>query len=265
MTERFAISEMLPGIFHIRDCMGVFCTLAVGDTDTLLWDTGYGLYDLAAFVAPYVRGQLHVILSHAHHDHACGHSWFQNVLVHKDDYPLCPEYTGKARRRMILQGARARGLVDGDFDEKRYLNAGSGKIRPLKDFTLELGGLTVQLLPVPGHTPGSLTAFLPQRGLLLTADSWNPTTWVFFPDSLPLHAYAKNVRALRALPAEHVLCSHNGDLHPVKRLHHYIDGLNDETFAGAVPDPIPPYAHIRTFSCHPEPGTLLVFNGDRRG
>lgn len=264
MTQKFELWEALPGIYHIRDCMGVCCTLAVGETGSMLWDTGYGLYDLAAFVAPYVRGALRVILSHAHHDHACGHHWFPCAEIHPADLALCRTYTGRAHRRSVLQTARDRGLLNVEFDEKGYLNAGSGGVQPLADPVIELGGLTVNLVSTPGHTPGSLVAHLPQRELLLTGDSWNPTAWLFFPESLPLETYAGNLRTLRGIRAEHVLCSHDAALHPMARLRSYIDGLNADTFADAVPTPIPPYTKIYTFSCRPEPGTLLVFDGDKR-
>lgn len=264
MAQKFELMEILPGIYRIRDCMGVCCALAVGEADSLLWDTGYGLYDLATFIAPYVRGTLRVILSHAHRDHACGCRWFPSVEIHPDDLALCRTYTGRAHRRIVLQTARDRGLIDPEFDEKRYLSAGSGGVRPLSDPQIELGGLTVRFYGVSGHTPGSLAAYLPQRRLLLTADSWNPTTWLFFPESLPLETYAANLRALRDLGAEHVLCSHDASLHRMDRLRAYIDGLNADTFAGARPVSVPPYTRISTFACHPEPGSVLVFNGDKR-
>lgn len=264
MAQRFERMEALPGVTHIRDCMGVCCTLVTGETGTLLWDTGYGLYDLAAFIAPYVRGELRVVLSHAHHDHACGHQWFDGVRIHPDDLPLCKKYTGPAFRERLLQGARARGLVDEAFDERRFMAADPAAILPLEDMAYDLGGLTVRFVHVPGHTPGSLAAYIPQRGLLLTADSWNPTTWLFFPDSLSLKTYTTAIRALRELEAEHVLCSHDFTLHGMERLRAYIDGLNPDTFAKAAPVSVSPYTDIHTFACHPEPGTTLVFNGDKR-
>ena len=264
MTERFEMMEALPGVYHIRDAMGVCCTLIVGETDTLLWDTGYGLFDLAAFIAPYVRGELHVVLSHAHHDHACGHQWFRNVRIHKDDLPLCARYTGRVNRKRQLGRALSLGLIGDGYDSKRYLSADPAAILPLQTMEYDLGGLTVRLLPVPGHTPGSLAAYIPERTLLLTADSWNPTTWLFFPDSLPLKTYTRAMQPLRELNAEHALCSHDFTLHRMDRVRAYIDGLTAETFAAAVPTPVPPYTDIHTFACHPEPGTTFVFNSDKR-
>ena len=75
----------MPGVFHIQDVTGVCFTLVTGERDSLLWDTGVGLYDVAACIAPYVRGKLHVVLSHGHYDHACGQHYFSESFVHPYD------------------------------------------------------------------------------------------------------------------------------------------------------------------------------------
>ena len=45
----FEWKEALPGVFHIRDGMGVCMTLLRGEKRALLVDTGYGAEDVAAF------------------------------------------------------------------------------------------------------------------------------------------------------------------------------------------------------------------------
>jgi len=262
--EHFSISNPLPDIYHIEDISKVCFTLVVGERDTLLWDTGLGLYDVAYCIAPYIRGKLHVVLSHGHYDHACGAHYFESVLVHPDDMDLCRHSISVSNRKTIIQNAQKRGYLDESFSTDRYLDAVHSHLQPINNDSIDLGGLDVQFTQTVGHTIGSMVAYIPQRQLLLTGDMWNPYTWLFFPESQPLCVYVQSMRGLRDSQAEHVLCSHDQTLRTMKRLRAYIDGLNEQTFSGAVPCPTPPYTQINTYCCHPEPDSVLVFNGDKR-
>ncbi len=261
----FTVTQPLPDVFHIQDIGKVCFTLIRGQRDTLLWDTGMGFYDVAECIAPYVLGKLTVVLSHAHYDHACGQHYFGEAFVHPDDLQWCRKCAGKAHRKLILRRVRSRGILPDDYSAEIFLNGTPKTIKPLQKMTLDLGNLEVQFLHTPGHTPGSIVAYIPKRGLLLTADTWNPTTWLFFADSSSLADYAKTIQSLRDLPVVHVLCAHDLNLSAMARLRAYIDGLNEQTFADAQPCSIPPHTETHTFCCHPEPASTLVFNGDNRG
>jgi hypothetical protein len=100
--------------------------------------------------------------------------------------------------------------------------------------------------------------YIPGYRLLLSSDNWNPTTWLFFPEALPVEEYAKNMKTLLSLDFEYVLCSHSGELMPGGRLKNYINGLTDKTFSGAVPAETP-YPQYKTLLCHPEPETNFIF------
>ena len=75
----FQSIEILPGVWHIQDKMGVCMTLLTGDDQALLIDTGYGLEDVAAYVRTLTNKPLSVMLTHGHHDHALGARWFDRV------------------------------------------------------------------------------------------------------------------------------------------------------------------------------------------
>jgi len=261
----FTVTQPLPDVFHIQDAANVCFTLIRGEQDTLLWDTGVGLYDVAECVTPYVRGRLHVVLSHAHYDHACGQHYFSESFVHPIDLNRCRRCVDRKHRTMILNRIHKRGLVGADYPAERFLSGTPETVKPLQDMTLDLGNLEIRFLLTPGHTPGSIVAYLPQRRLLLTGDMWNPHTWLFFTESKPLAVYVKSMKELYDLNAEHVLRPHDLVLNTMDNLRAYIDGLNEETFAKAQPCPIPPYTRFNTWCCYPEPNSKLVFNADKRG
>ena len=46
----FTVHAVMPGVWHIVDCMGVCMTLLEGENAAMLVDTGYGIEDVADFM-----------------------------------------------------------------------------------------------------------------------------------------------------------------------------------------------------------------------
>ncbi|NLX83624.1 MAG: hypothetical protein GXZ04_07410, partial [Clostridiales bacterium] len=128
--------------------------------------------------------------------------------------------------------------------------------RPLP---LDLGGVTAQPIRVPGHTPGSIALHIIERALLLLGDSWNPQTWVFFPEALPVNTYAASFRSLMNLPFTHALAPHQSALISKTFLQTYANGLSEKGFASAKPFSVPGHEGIQTLTYEPAPGALLIF------
>ena len=72
----FKASQVLPGVTHITDAMGVSFTLIEGEKKAVLFDTGYGMEDVGAYVRTLTDRPVKVLLSHGHHDHMLGARWF---------------------------------------------------------------------------------------------------------------------------------------------------------------------------------------------
>lgn len=252
----FSCNMPLPGVFHIGDAMGVCMTLLCGRERALLFDTGYGLENIAAFVRTLTDKPLTVLVSHAHHDHALGARWFEQVHLFVQDLPFLAHYTGEAMRRRILSSAQAAGVcVEGDF-----LTDILPSPTPLAQREIDLGGMTARVLLCPGHTPGSAVIHVPERQLLLTADTWNPCTWVFFPEALGVRAHLEHARALLSLPFEHVLCAHREALYHRTDLSSFLAAATDDALRAAERVVIPPYEHINTHCAHLPGDQQLVFD-----
>ena len=252
----FTVREVLPGVRHIEDGMGVCMTLLTGGERALLVDTGYGLEDVAACVRSLTGLPLTVLLTHHHHDHAMGARWFPETLMFSEDRADWPLYTGAEQRARVLAQAGSRGLTAaGDL-----LAADIPVPRALEEGPIALGGLTAEVILCPGHTPGSAVIWVPERKLLLTGDDWNPCTWLFFPAALPVRDYLRRMRALLELPFEHVLCSHQPSLFPREALETFLASLTEETLRDARPVTIGPYEAIDTRQAALPGGQALVFD-----
>ncbi len=249
--------ELLPGVHHIEDCMGVCFTLIVGCRRALLVDAGYGLADTASAVRSITGLPVTVWLTHGHHDHVLGARWFGDVRLHPDDLPVYETYSSGKWPARVLEDARLSGIA---VDESAWRSRQMPAPTLLAGEDIDLGGITARVLPCPGHTPGSVVVYLPKRGLLLTGDDWNPCTWLFFPEALPVRSYREHVRGLLDLPFKHVICPHRAGLYPRRTLERFLDGLTDEAIAAAVPvDTGAPYG-VQTCQAALPDGQTLVFD-----
>ena len=250
-------AQVLPGIWQITDDMGVCMTLLVGSRRALLVDTGYGLSDVAAFVRTITPFPLTVILTHGHHDHVLGARWFEETWMFRHDQADFLTFTALAQRERVAQQAKAKGMEP----PADFFTAPIPMPRELEEGEWDLGGLTARILHCPGHTPGSAVVYVPQRSLLLTADDWNPCTWLFFPAALGAEAYRANVRSLLALPFTHVLCSHQPKLYERKTLEAFLNGLTDECLLCARK--VDMGWNLDTREASPADGQIFVFDWNK--
>ena len=266
----FTFQEFFPGVFHIQDAMGVSFTLLRGREKSLLADTGYGLENVHDFVACLAGQQVEVVLTHGHHDHVLGSRWFPAVALAEADFQEYCLRTALPQRQAVAAQAKAKGLaVPEDFLTAAVPQPAAlsfnGKTGPFFAETWQLGGLTVHLLLVPGHTPGHCMVWVPAYRLLLTGDNWNPCTWVWFPSSLPVREWLAHMRTLmNLLPVEWVLCPHQPDLFPAQTVRDYLAYLTDERLRQA--DPVNMGSDIQTRQLCWENGRFtLVFDAAKNG
>lgn len=257
----FESYEVLPHVFHIKDNMGVCMTLLVGEQSALLVDTGYGIEDVHAYVRTITQLPLTVVISHGHHDHALGARWFQKTLMFPEDQADFATYTGADMRQRVYQQAKDKGLLVDDT----LLTDSIPMPLPLSEQQVDLGGMRVQIIHCPGHTPGSAVVYLPDYHLLLTADDWNPCTWLFFPAALGAQKYRTNVRKLQSLAFTHVLCSHQLNLYERSMLDDFLNGLTDDALRSAVPVSIAPYEAFDTRQASLPHNQIFVFDWAKAG
>lgn len=81
----------------------------------------------------------------------------------------------------------------------------------------DLGGLTAEVIALPGHTPGGICLLLREDRLLFTGDSINRHLWMQLEGCLPLREYAKKLEALLPLAerADHILHGHASGMEPI--------------------------------------------------
>ena len=252
--HHFESAEVLPGVFHIKDIMGVCMTLLVGEKRALLVDAGYGLEDVASYIATLTDKPVTFMLTHGHHDHALGAQWFREALMFPAERPVYDVYTHEPYRTRVAGQAEGKGLAVPEGFMARPVAVPAD----LTEGPMDLGGMTAEVIFCPGHTPGSAVIHVPERQLLLTGDDWNPCTWAFFPEAMPAETFRRNVTALLALPFTHVLCSHQHALQERAAFEAFVTGLTDEALLTARK--VDMNWPIDTREATPAPGQIFVFD-----
>lgn len=197
----FTCKDILPGVRLIGDGDGNFCTLLTGGRGALLYDTMTGKGDLRGYVEGLCGTAPIVVNSHCHFDHMGGNYQFDEVHMGAADLPLLDS---GAQWVDTLEETLHRDLTD-----VRRSFIYSGRVVPLSGGEVfDLGGLTAEVVPLPGHTPGSVGLLCRERRLLLGGDSLSPQCCIFFPESLPLADYAALLDRVEAMDFDSFLSAH---------------------------------------------------------
>lgn len=231
----YNVRELEPGIFRICNS-AVHMDLIVGSHHALLFDTGYGYGDLRSVVQTITELPLYVVNSHGHVDHACGNASFGGAYIHPLDMELCREHNGPEMRRAELDAAE----VPPDFDLDAHLRLGTGELKPVGEGDrFELGGISLQVLHLPGHTAGSIGLWCPEKRLIWVGDAINCFVWLFLPEAQGLSTYIKTLHKAARLPFTHMLQSHEPDPVPKRKLWDYLDLAEHLDFESGTLVPAP--------------------------
>lgn len=264
--------EIAPGIYRIpvplvgNPLKELNAYLLKGEDGALLIDTGFrqpacrealfsGLRELGVR-----RGEMEVLLTHLHSDHsglAPEAADGRTIYISEVDRPSLDDQDYRSRYW---------GIMDVRFREEGFplhLMARMNETNPARSMAppsgghyegladgqiLEKGGCRIQCLLVPGHTPGQMCYWLPDRGILFTGDhvlfdiTPNITAWPVMPDALG--SYLESLKKIRAYDPALTLPGHRktGDLksrvdhllcHHQQRLEEALGAVKDHPGQGA--------------------------------
>ncbi|MCQ2530146.1 MAG: MBL fold metallo-hydrolase [Lachnospiraceae bacterium] len=140
------------------------CYLVSNDEtkEAIITDPG----DNAAFIAQCVEEKgvkpVAVFLTHAHADHILA----LEEIREKYDIPV---YVNEADEDMLQDGYKNLGMVEIHLTEKDVKLKGGEE--------LSVGGMKIQVLHTPGHTPGGTCYYFPEAGFVLAGDTMFFRSW----------------------------------------------------------------------------------------
>ncbi len=202
MREKRTATKMAEGVTLLKGIDFECCIWLVEGTDSaLLIDTGLGLGDLRAEVEELTKLPCKVVNTHGHGDHSGGNYQFPHVYMHKNALPsaerslemteifAAPEELDSIRQQMDDHKSRLFFIKEGDV--------------------FDLGGRKLEVIETPGHTPGDITLFDRDHGLLFSGDCMLKSMDVLLvvPQALSVACYAESMKKLTALDGVKGFCS----------------------------------------------------------
>lgn len=199
MDKIFTVTDLGDGLWEIADCVGCRCYLVRGRDRVALVDSCVGVGDLRPVVHELAGGlPVTVLLTHRHHDHIAGSYLFDDVRIPREedvDIALGEEQNEHAVRIYVEQGRAPEGafsaMREGTRPSFTYFEEGD---------VLDLGGVTIEGVFLPGHTDHSMGYLVRERRLLLSGDAVTPCMCLFFPESLPIATWRQTLEKMQGLP-----------------------------------------------------------------
>jgi len=161
--------------------------LVVGDRRAVIWDTLSHPRDMQAWLPLIGDRELTIVYSHADWDHIWGTAGLPYSRARIVAQSRCRERFD-ADVPIVL--ARKQALQPGIWDDVTL-------VPPTEWFereqSIDLGGLTLTLHHLPGHTADCVVGFIPERGVLLAGDTVE-TPCPVVPKDSPLESWIEQLR-----------------------------------------------------------------------
>ena len=214
--EWFEVYEVESGIWAIYEpfqWQEVISYLIVGTESAVLFDTGNGIGNIKAIVDQLTDKPVQVINSHSHFDHIGGNYQFDEILSVATPFTLSRidgmqsadlalEVSPEALCRELPKGVTQKDHRTRPFSISRVIDDGD---------VLDIGGRSLEVVRVPGHTDDAIALLDRSGGFLWSGDSfYEGPIWLFFPET-DLVAYQESVARLAVLASglEAVFPAHN--------------------------------------------------------
>ncbi len=212
MSDWFTVDEIDPGSYIIseyRHWEETHCYLLNGSERSLLIDTGLGICNIYEEIQKLTDKPVTAVATHIHWDHIGGHKYFPDFYAHKDElnwlngeFPL----TLETIKEMVLD--RCDPPEGYNVDAYEFFQGTPTEILAGGE-EIDLGGRRVQVLHTPGHSPGHMCFWEPERGYLFTGDLvYKDTLLAYYPSTDPA-AYLLSLEKVAALPVERVFPAHH--------------------------------------------------------
>lgn len=212
--KKLFIKEILPGIFLMDEAHEATGYLVIGSERACVIDTMNGYNDLCQAVREITDKPLTVVNTHGHPDHIYGNMFFREAYLHPADRELA---------RMFAE----------DPEYQKMLKERDKVFPPLKDIlpgdTIDVGGRTLEVFGLPGHTPGGILLLLREDRVLFTGDSVNHHLWMQLDSCLTMEEFLIELDKVMFLQerADIILHGHAQDADDISLLRCMRDGVKE--------------------------------------
>lgn len=224
MDERIRLTQINPHVWLMDDAGESTGYLVIGQEKAAVIDTMNGWANVKEAARELTQLPLVVINTHGHCDHIYGNVYFDEAYLHPADLPLAQQHASFPE---FVELCRIHHL----------------KMPPFKPFNdgdvLDLGGLHLRGIHLPGHTPGGLLLLLEEDRILFTGDAINRHLWLQLEESLPAAEAADALEKVLYLTSEadFILHGHAKGTDPIGLMNDLLRGLREIQHGQTQDDP----------------------------
>lgn len=146
-------------IEEYNETSSVYMYLLEGEEKAVLIDAGFGVINVREIAETLTGLPISVISTHGHIDHIGGNALFETVFMHEADQGVYQLHSGALAKEKF--SGMPVSLHRGKTDITLIQNGAQ----------FDLGGRTLQIIHVPGHTLGSICILDVERRWLFTGDT----------------------------------------------------------------------------------------------
>jgi len=215
MENKIKVKQLSNRIYAMDDD-GATGYVVLGNEKALVIDTMNASDDLGAVVRSITDLPVTVVNTHGHGDHICGNIFFEEAYIHPADLPLALEFSNYPD---FVAEISKHGLSMPPFKE-----IPDGAV-------IDLGGATLEVVLLPGHTPGEICLLYREERVLFTGDGINCHLWMQLDNSLSMKELKKNMEKISWVKekADKILHGHTMDYNDISLFDELYKGVCDLT------------------------------------
>ena len=215
MNDRIEPRHINDAITLLDDHHESTCYLVMGNRTALLIDTANGWVDMRALCAECTDLSVTVVNTHGHCDHIFGNLYFQEAWLHPDDDALHDEHFAfpEIQQWMETQGLRPA--------QRRPLAIGQ---------VFDLGGFSLEVIPLVGHTRGSVGLLDRMHRILFSGDGLNGHIWMQLKESTSIQTFRDTLVKLKqehGTEFDYLLTGHGTGLEPAANVDDLLRGCEE--------------------------------------
>lgn len=209
--ERVNVKKLREDLYLFDEAQEATGYLLIGDEKACLIDTMMGRQNLYELVRRYTKKPIVVVNTHGHCDHICGNVYFEKAYMNYKDMDLAKEIMAIPE---FVEECKKYGVSMPPFED---IHEGD---------TIDLGGKTLEIYDMPGHTPGGILLLCREERILFTGDSINHHLWMQLPTSSSIKDLVASIERVLFLEkeADYILHGHATDFDSITLMRALYEG-----------------------------------------
>ncbi len=212
MFDRVTVKQINDHLWLLDDNHEATGYLVAGSERALVIDTMNGYANVRAIAESLTDKPLTVINTHGHPDHIYGNVWFEEAYLCEKDLAIAHQHCSSP---MFVSECEKYGVKMPPF---KTVKGGD---------VIDLGGLTLDIIELPGHTPGGICLLLREDRILFTGDSINHHLWMQLEGASSLSEMMANLDKIAYVKeqADYILHGHALEIDSISLFDELREGL----------------------------------------